>query len=170
MQPIFAENGIELLADLRALDESDLQIFGLDADTCSALWLELEKLPQADEMVIETSGGYGDGVDMQSEATDGLSPLAATGHVAPAQKRAALLAEIAGGGGGGAGLRHVSFKVKSNADPHAAMLAGIRGGQAKLRSVPKQQRGTTRAMPVADPALQGLAGMLASAKIGRAHV
>lgn len=115
-------------------------------------------------MVIETSGGYSDGVDVQS---DGLSPLGATGHAAPAQKRAALLAEIAAGGAGRAGLRHVSFKAKSNVDPHAAILAGIRGGQAKLRSVPKPQSGTTRAMPVADPALQGLAGMLASAMTNR---
>ena len=38
--------GIELLADLRALDESDLEIFGFDADTAAALWIELEKLPQ----------------------------------------------------------------------------------------------------------------------------
>ena len=38
--------GIELLADLRALDESDLEIFGFDADTAAALWLELEQLPQ----------------------------------------------------------------------------------------------------------------------------
>lgn len=162
LQPIFAENGIELLADLRALDESDLEIFGLDADTCSALWLELEKLPQADEMVIETSGGY-----MRSESADGLSPLGATGDAAPEQKRAALLADIAAGGGGRAGLRHVSFKVKKpNVDPHAAMLAGIRGGQTKLRSVPKPQ-GTTKAMPASDPALQGLAGSLASAIAGR---
>ena len=43
--------GIELLADLRALDKSDLEIFGFDDDTAAAIWLELEKLPQADGML-----------------------------------------------------------------------------------------------------------------------
>ena len=38
--------------------------------------------PQADEMVIETSGGY-----MRSESSDGLSPFGATGHAAPEQVR-----------------------------------------------------------------------------------
>ena len=63
-----------------------------------------------------------------SEGRDGLSPTS-TAHVAPAQKRAALLADIAGGGGGlSAGLRHVSFKPRPIADPHAAVLAGTKGG------------------------------------------
>ena len=38
--------------------------------------------PQADEMVIETSGGY-----MRSDSADGLSPLGATGDAAPEQVR-----------------------------------------------------------------------------------
>jgi len=162
LQPIFAENGIELLADLRALDESDLDIFGFEDDVAAALWVELEKLPQADEMVIETSG-YSDGFDMSEERSEGA------GHVAPAQKRAALLADIAGGAGGlSAGLRHVSFTPKSNAvDSRSAMLAGIKGGQTKLKSVPKDQKGASRQMSVADPALESLCGMLASAMTNR---
>jgi len=167
LQPVFAENGIELLADLRALDQGDLEIFGFEEATAAALWRHLEELPQADEMVIETSGYMNIGASDASEGRE-QSPMS----VAPAQKRAALLADITGGGGGlSAGLKHVSFKARQpKADPHASMLADIKGGRPKLKSVPSQQRGTAGKGLVADPALQGLAGVLASALTARRQV
>ena len=77
----------------------------------------------------------------------GLSDSGSTGSagkprpsIAPAQKRAALLADIVGGPL--SGLKHVSKQDKAHhkADPHATMLADIKGGRSKLKSVPKERR------------------------------
>ena len=65
--------GIELLADLRALDESDLEIFGFDADTAAALWLELEQLPQVYIIYRAAAAGRRDALEPQPE-TPTLNP------------------------------------------------------------------------------------------------
>ena len=66
---------------------------------------------------------------------------------APAQKRAALLADIVAGDRTRSGLKHVSEqdKARPKADPHATMLADIKGGHSKLKSVPRERRGTVTA-------------------------
>eukprot|EP00908_Phaeocystis_cordata_P010741 Transcript_21598.p3 GENE.Transcript_21598~~Transcript_21598.p3 ORF type:complete len:251 (-),score=110.81 Transcript_21598:141-893(-) len=165
LQPIFEENGIELLADLRALDRSDLEVFGFDGATADQVWAELEKLPQADEVVIET---------IRSEVSGEVSGEVSERDGEGKPKRAALLADIQRNGTMTKArmLRHVPDAEKnlSRKDSTAQVLADIRT-RPMLKSVPKEQRGTHKRMSAADPALQGLAGMLATAMTTRrAHV
>ena len=67
----------------------------------------------------------------------------------PSQKRAALLADITARGRIRTGLKHVSEqdKARPNADPHATMLADIKGGGETLKSPPKERRGSVNTPP-----------------------